>query len=152
VGFRDELISLYPNSQDAHRLSSQTFMLTEFLATRANGWRPPKLDGKAVLHGHCHQKAVIGMDEQIETLKAAGLDVDVPESGCCGMAGAFGFERGEKYRVSVAAGERVLLPRVREADEDTLIVAAGFSCREQISQLTDRTALHPAEVLARALD
>jgi hypothetical protein len=79
-----------------------------------------------------------------------GLDVEHPDSGCCGMAGAFGFEKGEKYEISVRAGERVLLPKVREAAADTLIIADGFSCREQIAQSTNRRALHLAQVLRLA--
>jgi hypothetical protein len=79
------------------------------------------------------------------------LDFDVPDSGCCGMAGAFGFE-AEHYEVSIACGERVLLPEVRKAGKDTLILADGFSCREQVRQTTDRVPLHVAEVLKMALD
>jgi FAD/FMN-containing dehydrogenase/Fe-S oxidoreductase len=151
AAFRDELPQLFPNSEDAVRLSSQTYLLTEFLHDRVPEWQPPSITGKALVHGHCHQKAVLGMDAQFDVLRSAGLELDVPDSGCCGMAGAFGFEKGEKYEVSIAAGERVLLPAVREAADDTLIVAAGFSCREQIEQMTNRRALHPADVLAQAL-
>ena len=152
AAFRHEVLQLYPNRQDAKRLATQTYMLTEFLDQKAPDWKPPHIEGDALVHGHCHQKAVMGLDFQTDALRRAGLDVKVPESGCCGMAGAFGFERGEKYDVAIAAGERVLLPAVRQAAPDTLIVAAGFSCREQIAQTTDRRALHPAEVLADALD
>jgi Fe-S oxidoreductase len=80
------------------------------------------------------------------------LDYTVLDSGCCGMAGAFGFEKGEHYAVSVACGERVLLPKVREATSDVLIVSNGFSCREQIAQTTDRQAMHIAQVIKMALD
>jgi Fe-S oxidoreductase len=76
----------------------------------------------------------------------------VLDSGCCGMAGAFGFEKGDHYDVSIKCGERVLLPEVRKADAETLIVTNGFSCREQISQTTDRKALHIAQVLKMALE
>jgi hypothetical protein len=90
------------------------------------------------------------MDAEVKVLQAMGLDVEVLDAGCCGMAGAFGFERGDHYDVSVKAGERVLLPAVRRAARDSLIVADGFSCREQIAQLTDRRALHLAQVLEMA--
>jgi Fe-S oxidoreductase len=100
---------------------------------------------------HCHHKSVLGMQSEQAVLDRLGLDCDVPESGCCGMAGAFGLEAGERYRVSMAAGERVLLPAVRLAQDDTLLIANGFSCREQISQSTDRHALHLAEVVRMAL-
>jgi hypothetical protein len=77
--------------------------------------------------------------------------VETPELGCCGMAGSFGFGSGEHYDVSIACGERTLLPAVRDADEETLIIANGFSCQEQIAQATDRRALHLAQVLQMAL-
>jgi Fe-S oxidoreductase len=83
-------------------------------------------------------------------MKRMGLDVDRPDSGCCGMAGSFGYERGEKHRVSVAAAERVLLPAVRAATPETAIVADGFSCREQIRQLTGRRPVHLAQLLRSA--
>ena len=89
------------------------------------------------------------MDAELRVLRRLGLDCEVPDSGCCGMAGAFGFEK-EHYEVSIAAGERVLLPRVRAAEADTLVVADGFSCREQIAQTTDRKALHLAHVIELA--
>jgi Fe-S oxidoreductase len=108
------------------------------------------LRAKALLHGHCHHKAVITMNDEVALLKKLGLDLEVLDAGCCGMAGAFGFEK-EHYDVSIRCGERVLLPAVRRAAPDTLIVADGFSCREQIEQGTGRQALHVAEVLAMAL-
>jgi Fe-S oxidoreductase len=91
----------------------------------------------------------MGMDGELSVLKAMGVEVDLPDAGCCGMAGAFGFEKG-KYAVSMAVGERVLLPTVRAAAPGTLIVADGFSCREQIAQGTPRRALHLAQVVQRA--
>ena len=148
--FRDELVSLFPNRQDARRLSEQTLMLSEFL-DRA-GYQPPHVEGGAIVHGHCHHKSVIGMRPEERVLDATGLQWRFVESGCCGMAGAFGFEAGEHYRVSMAAGERALLPAVRESDEGTLLVADGFSCREQIEQSTGRQAVHLADVLASGLD
>jgi FAD/FMN-containing dehydrogenase/Fe-S oxidoreductase len=149
--FRDELTNLFPNNEDAQRLRGQTFLLSELLQQRAPHYQIPRLDRKALVHGHCHHRAIMGLTDEEKVLERLGLRFKVPESGCCGMAGAFGFERGDHYDVSVACGERVLLPAVRQASEDTLIVADGFSCREQISQTTQREALHLAQVLRMAL-
>jgi FAD/FMN-containing dehydrogenase/Fe-S oxidoreductase len=149
--FRDELINLFPNDEDAQRLSRQAFLLSEFLERHATGYEPPKLARKALVHGHCHHKAVMGMGAQEKLLWKMGLDYTMPEAGCCGMAGSFGFEE-DHYDVSIKVGERALLPAVRAADKDILIVADGFSCREQIAQTTDRRALHLAEVLRMGLE
>jgi Fe-S oxidoreductase len=150
ASFRDELVNLFPDDHDARRLSEQSFLLTEFLAEHAPAYRPPRLARRAVLHGHCHHKAIIGLDSERRLLAAMGLDLKVLDSGCCGLAGSFGYER-EHYAVSIAAGERVLLPAVRAAPPEALIIAAGFSCREQVAHATGRRALHPAEVLQMAL-
>jgi Fe-S oxidoreductase/FAD/FMN-containing dehydrogenase len=149
--FRDELGNLFPRDENARRLRQQTFLLSEFLEQKASDFRIPRVDRRAVVHGHCHHKAIMTMDDEEATLRRIGLDYTLLDSGCCGMAGAFGFEAGEHYDVSIAAGERVLLPAVRRADGDTLIVANGFSCREQIAQQTRRRALHLAEVIQMAL-
>jgi Fe-S oxidoreductase len=154
AAFRDELLNLYPHDEDARRLADQVYTLAEFLTGKA----PEALDfrrrlsqtplhRKAVVHCHCHHKAIMGAKADEELLKQLGLDVNVLDSGCCGMAGSFGFEAGRKYEVSIAAGERVLLPAVRQAEPDTLIIADGFSCREQIAQTTGRRALHLAQVI-----
>ena len=147
--FRDELRNLFPHDEDAHRLGKQSYVLSEFL--QKVGYEPPQLKRKAVVHGHCHHKAIMKMGAEEELLKKIGLDYEAPDDGCCGMAGAFGFERGATYDVSLKCGERVLLPRVREVPKDTLVIADGFSCREQIAQTTDRKALHLAEVIRAAL-
>ncbi len=148
--FRDELTNLLPHDQDARRLAQQSFLLSEFLETQAQHYQPPKLQRKAIVHGHCHHKAVMKLTDEEALLTKLGLDFEVLDSGCCGMAGAFGFEK-EHYDISIKAGERVLLPAVREAEKDTLIIADGFSCREQIEQTTDRQALHIAQVLQMAM-
>jgi FAD/FMN-containing dehydrogenase/Fe-S oxidoreductase len=148
--FRDEMKELLPHDEDALRLSGQTFLLSEFLEQKVENYQPPKLRRKAVVHGHCHHKSVLKMNAEESILQKLGLDYHVLDSGCCGMAGAFGFEP-DHYDVSIKAGERVLLPAVREADKQTLIITDGFSCREQISQTTDRQALHLAQVLQMAL-
>lgn len=147
--FRDELGNLFPNDEDAKRLAQQTFLLSEFLQN--NGYKPPRLKGKATLHRHCHEKAVLKHDHERQLLSDMGLEVDEPDSGCCGMAGAFGFEAGEHFDVSMKCGERVLLPEVRRVEPETLVVADGFSCREQIKQTTDREAMHLAQVLQMAI-
>ncbi len=143
--FRDELLELLPHDEDAKRLAKQSFMLSELLE-RTDGWDPGRLPRKALVHGHCHQKALMGMSAEEKVLKQLGIDYELLDAGCCGMAGAFGFEP-EHYDVSIACGERVLLPAVRAADRDTVVVANGFSCREQISQTTNRTAIHLAELI-----
>lgn len=147
AAFRDELPNLFPHDEDARRLSQTVYTLGEFLENEADDYEPPSLNRTALVHGHCHHKSIMGADSEKDLLRQMGLDFDdfVPAS-CCGMAGAFGFE-AEHYDVSIQAGEHKLLPEVREAASDTLIIADGFSCREQIKQTTDRRALHLAEVL-----
>ena len=148
--FRDELINLFPKDQRAQKLSRQTFLLSEFLDREAKHFAVPELKRKALIHGHCHHKSVMGMSAEESVLRGMGVDFYAPAPGCCGMAGSFGFE-AHKYDVSLAIGELELLPAVREAAPDTLIIADGFSCREQISQCTGRQALHLAEALHLAL-
>ncbi|MCU1308833.1 MAG: hypothetical protein JWN45_3528, partial [Acidobacteriaceae bacterium] len=148
--FRDELRNLFPRDARASRLRQQTFLLSEFLQNQAPGYAPPKLPAKILLHGHCHHRALIKMGDEESLLRRTGAEVQCPDTGCCGMAGPFGFER-DKYAIAQAVGERVLLPAVRSAAPETLIVADGFSCREQIRQSTGRTAMHLADVLHMAL-
>ena len=148
---RDELIELFPQDQDARRLSKQTFSLAEFLHDQEQDYQLPKLSRRAVIHGHCHDKAVLNFDCEKQLLQKMGLELECPDSGCCGMAGGFGFEKSH-HDVSLACGERILLPEVRRAAKDTLIVADGFSCREQITQTTDRRALHFAQVVKMAIE
>ena len=147
--FRDELTSILPQNEDALRLSRQTFLLSEFIDRKMADYPLPKLRRHALVHGHCHHKAIMKMDAEERVLRRMELDYELLDSGCCGMAGAFGFEKAH-YTVSLQCGERVLLPRVRSADEHTLIVANGFSCHEQIGQTTPRGALHLAQLLELA--
>jgi len=149
--FRDEMVNLIGPDEDARRLKEQTYLLTEFLAKKAPEYTPPRLHRKAVVQEHCHQKSILDTSGERKLFDAIGLDYDIPDSGCCGMAGPFGFD-ARHYEVSIAVGERVLLPKVREAERSTIIVANGFSCREQIAQTTNRQALHPAQVLKMAID
>jgi FAD/FMN-containing dehydrogenase/Fe-S oxidoreductase len=149
--FRDELGNLLPQDEDARRLGKQSFLLSELLSRPVPAGKLPRLRRRALLHGHCHHKAVVGMEAEERVLRAAGVDLQPLDGGCCGMAGSFGFAPGEPYRISVAAGELALLPAVRAAPPGTLIVADGFSCREQIAQQTARRGLHLAQVLAMGL-
>ena len=149
--FRDELCNLFPEDEAARRLAGQTFLLSELLVQKAGEWRPPTLRRKALVQGHCHHQALFRLDDEEEVLRRLGLDASILDSGCCGMAGAFGFEAGLRYDVSIAVGERGLLPAVRAAAAETLLIADGFSCREQIAQTTGRRALHLAQVLQMAL-
>jgi FAD/FMN-containing dehydrogenase/Fe-S oxidoreductase len=148
--FRDELLNLFPKDDRARRLSEQTFLLSEFLESQAKHFEFPKLPLKALLHGHCHHKSIMKMNAEESVLRKMKIDFQSPSPGCCGMAGSFGFERG-KYETSMAIGELELLPAVRKAAPDCLIIADGFSCREQIAQCTNRHALHLSEVLQMAI-
>ncbi|HET6628141.1 MAG TPA: FAD-linked oxidase C-terminal domain-containing protein [Woeseiaceae bacterium] len=147
AAFRDELRNLFYGDEDARRLSQQTATLAEFLVSV--DYRPAELARKAVVHGHCNHKAIMGMNADREMYRRLGLDYALLDSGCCGLAGSFGFER-EKYDLSLEIGERVLFPAVRETPADTLLLADGFSCREQVLHATGRRPLHLAQVLRMA--
>jgi len=121
------------------------------LERKAADFSVPQIPGNAFLHGHCHQKSVMQMTDEEAVLSRLGLDFRAPAQGCCGMAGAFGFEK-DKYEVSMAIAELELLPALRNVPSDWLVIADGFSCREQIRQSSGREALHLAEVLALALE
>jgi len=152
--FHDELPNLFPADPRAKRLDGLVVSLGEFVARNQAAFGPEirgRLTAPAILHGHCHQKALVGMAAEEAALRSIGLDPAQPEPGCCGMAGAFGFERGDHYELSMKIGERALLPAVRAAEPDALLIADGFSCREQIAQSTGRRPVHLAEVLAMAL-
>jgi FAD/FMN-containing dehydrogenase/Fe-S oxidoreductase len=148
--FRDELCNLYPNDRNAQRLRSQSYLLSEFLNKKVKDYHVPPLNRKALVHGHCHHKSIMGMADEEAILKKLGLDFQQPDPGCCGMAGSFGFE-APHYDVSMKIGEQRLLPAVRQAEDDTLIIANGFSCHQQIAQGTGRTPLHLAQVIRMAL-
>ena len=149
--FRDELHNFFPNDPRAAALRDHTFLLSDLIARFAPAWQPPSLAGQSILlHGHCHHKSLMKMTSELDLLRGTGADVTLLDSGCCGMAGPFGFER-EKFAVSQTLAERVLLPAVRLAAPQTLLVTDGFSCREQIAQNSPRRALHLAEVLAAAI-
>lgn len=149
--FRDELISLFPDNEDAKRLNKQVFTIAEFLEKKMPDFKIPELKSRAIVHGHCHHKAIMKMDSDKKLLKRIGLDYELLDAGCCGMAGYFGYEAGRHHEVGLAAGERKLLPMVRKVDKEAIIMADGFSCREQIQQHTDRKGLHTAQVIQMAL-
>ncbi len=146
--FKDELLKLLPGDPAAAKLSKQVYSLGEIL--QARNWKPARIGGSALLHGHCHQKALGSTKADVALLQAAGIETAAPETGCCGMAGSFGF-RPETYETSVKIGNLAVLPKVKGTTPETLIVANGFSCREQIEGLTSRRTEHLADVLARGL-
>jgi Fe-S oxidoreductase len=144
--FRDELPNMLPHDQDAARLASQVTLLGAFVRKQQDRFRIPRLEAEVLFHGHCHQKAIFGAREDTDLLTSLGARVNAPDAGCCGMAGSFGFE-APHYDLSIAVGERVLLPAARKLPAGSLIVADGFSCREQLAQAAGRHALHLAELL-----
>jgi Fe-S oxidoreductase len=152
--FRDELKGLFPQRFDAKRLARQTYLLPEFIhacpepfeSLLKRGEKSEKSRGRLLLHVHCHQHAIMGAKADIAVLKRLGFDVEHLDSGCCGMAGSFGFER-EHYQISKQIGEQVLIPAVKAAGADVPVVTNGFSCREQIEQLADRKPIHFAQLL-----
>ncbi len=148
AALRRDAPELLAEDPRAARAGALTHTFAEFIV--ASGWQPPRLQAKALVQTHCHQHAVLGFDADRALMAAAGIDADVPDSGCCGLAGNFGFERGH-YEVSQTVGERVLLPAVRNADPSTVVIADGFSCRTQIAHGTGRRALHLAELLAQGV-
>ncbi len=145
---RRDAAELLHDDPRAAALASATVTFAEFL-TRSD-WQPPDVATEALVQTHCHQHAVLGFDADRALMARAGIRADIPDSGCCGLAGNFGFERGH-YEVSRAVGERVLLPAVRAAAPTTAVVADGFSCRTQIAHGTPRRAVHLAELLAEGL-
>jgi FAD/FMN-containing dehydrogenase/Fe-S oxidoreductase len=155
LGLRDEFLSMLPGGESAE-LAMNAFLFEEFLAREHAARRldlklGPLREKKALLHGHCHQKAFDAMPAVQRVLKLIpGLEVEAIESSCCGMAGAFGYEAAH-YDVSMKMAELSLLPRVRKAGADELIVADGTSCRHQIKDGSGRSAVHVAQVLQRAL-
>jgi FAD/FMN-containing dehydrogenase/Fe-S oxidoreductase len=146
---RDEMPNLLPHDMDVQRLRQKAHLLSEFLDQE--DVELPQLHRQAVLHNHCHQKAVLNAQAMANVLNKIGVHFEEPEPGCCGMAGAFGFE-AEHYAISMQIGEQHLLPSVRQAAKDTLILADGFSCRTQIAQGSDRHPLHLSELLLMAFD
>jgi FAD/FMN-containing dehydrogenase/Fe-S oxidoreductase len=148
--FQDEARNLSRDRQLARAIAERTVLFDAFVRIHFERGELPALGRRALVHVHCHQQAIAGRESAAATIAAAHLDGDVLDAGCCGMAGSFGFDK-DHYAVSMAIGERVLLPAVRRAPTETAIVANGFSCREQIRHGTGREARHLAELVAEAL-
>jgi Fe-S oxidoreductase len=158
LGFRDEVPDLVPENlvQAAERLAKNALLIDEFIAREADQGRIRREaftteTCQIKLHGHCHQKALASLTPTVKMLELpANFKVQVIPSGCCGMAGSFGYEK-EHFAISMKIGGLVLLPAVRSAPAGTIIAAPGTSCRHQIKDATGRIALHPAEILHDAL-
>ncbi|HEY9572683.1 MAG TPA: (Fe-S)-binding protein, partial [Pusillimonas sp.] len=145
--FKDELLKLFPDDPRAKKLSQSVSLLGDFL--HASGYRPPKLDAAVLVHAHCHQKSLFGTKGDNALLEMLGARTTMLDSGCCGMAGSFGFNP-EHIEISKAVGELVVLPAARGLAEDALILTNGFSCREQIRQGAGREVVHLAQLLQMA--
>ncbi|GAA0963169.1 FAD-binding and (Fe-S)-binding domain-containing protein [Actinocorallia libanotica] len=153
--FRSDAAELFPGDHDVRRLREQTVTLAELLTGHSPGYRPPAVPpgaSEALAQVHCHQHAVLGWDADRALLEEAGVQVERLESGCCGLAGNFGFERGHR-KVSEDCAERVMLPRIRDSYPETVVLADGFSCRTQIHELagSGHEGVHLAELLDAAL-
>ncbi|HEX4567998.1 MAG TPA: FAD-linked oxidase C-terminal domain-containing protein, partial [Vicinamibacterales bacterium] len=142
--FKDELLKTFPDDPRAKALADRAFMLGDFLDK--NGYRPPAFDAEVIVHAHCHQKSLFGVNGEKAMLSAMGVKATFLDSGCCGMAGSFGFDPRHE-EISANVGELVLLPAVRQAPKHAFILTNGFSCREQIQQQTGRQVVHLAELL-----
>jgi len=141
---------LVPDHPAAPLAAHGTLTFAEALERLVPEWRPPPLRRAALVQVHCHQASVLGTAADERLMRAMELDYGVLDSGCCGLAGNFGFEKGH-YDVSIACAERVMAPAIRAASDDVLVLADGFSCRTQIEHTTGRRALHLAEVVRMAL-
>lgn len=144
--FRSDMRELLPKDEDAERMRDQFLTLAELLEHHAPGGWEPELDTDAIVQTHCHQHAVLGFEPDTSLMRRSGVRAEVLDSGCCGLAGNFGFERGH-YDISMACAEHALLPAVRQAGQETQVLADGFSCRTQIAHGSDRHAKHLAEIL-----
>jgi Fe-S oxidoreductase len=148
--FKDELMNLLAGREDAAKLSKQTYSFADFVAAHRDRFPEPRRGGRALVQVHCHQHAIFGFDSEKALLDWLEVDAERPPQGCCGMAGAFGMAK-ETYETGQAIGERMLLPRVRNLDAETLVLADGFSCREQIEFHGGQRTLHLAQLLAQRL-
>ncbi|MGC2321097.1 MAG: FAD-binding and (Fe-S)-binding domain-containing protein [Terriglobales bacterium] len=146
--FRDELPRLFPSEPVAQALAKATFMLDEFLVRHAPAYSPPTRSGHALLHGHCHQKAISGLKHETALLgRVSGLQLEVLDAGCCGLAGAFGYE-ADHYEISKTLAERVLVPAIQRSKPGTIVISDGFSCRSQVRHFCpEARVVHLAQVL-----
>ena len=154
LSFSDDYVDLLDGDPRVKEVGESTMLIEEFVLHAIDQGAVLELDAppsKVLYHGHCHRKALVGTGTALEVLRSIpGWEVEETKAGCCGMAGSFGFEK-EHYDLSISVGEQVLFPAVRAAPEDTILVADGVSCRQQIEHGTGRRARHPVEVLAGAL-
>ncbi|MCI0689468.1 MAG: (Fe-S)-binding protein, partial [Sporichthyaceae bacterium] len=150
AALRDDLPAVLTGDARAAAVATGVRTFAELLDEPATGWTPPSVDAAAVVQTHCHQHSVLGFGADRRVMDRAGIDATVLDAGCCGLAGNFGFERAH-YPVSMAVGELAVLPAVRSAGADSLVIADGLSCRLQIEHGTGRRAQHLAEILAAAL-
>jgi Fe-S oxidoreductase len=148
--FRDESLALFPGRRESIALARNAVLFTDFIRPYFDRGSLPPIGRKALVHVHCHQRALAGTESTTAACRGATLDATVLDAGCCGMAGSFGFDQ-DHYDVSLAVGERLLLPEIRSAPADTLVIADGFSCRQQIQHGTGRRARHFAEVVRAAI-
>jgi Fe-S oxidoreductase len=152
---REEHLWLLPGNEEAKLIADNSYLFEEFIVSlREKGELKVSFSDvkqEILLHGHCHQKSVVGTAPVMEMLSIpSNYTVEEVDSGCCGMAGSFGYEK-EHYKISMEMAERKLLPAVRAQNQETLIAASGFSCRHQVSHGSGRKALHPVEILRQAL-
>jgi Fe-S oxidoreductase len=153
---RDEYLEILPDNADAMAVAGAARLIEEFLTERTETGKR-RIDAlkfdrmpPVVLHNHCHTKALVGSEPLQAMLRAAGAPIEEVDSGCCGMAGSFGYER-EHYELSMQIGELKLFPAIRERSEQDRIAAPGVSCRAQIQDGTGAVAVHPILILAEAL-
>jgi Fe-S oxidoreductase len=151
---RDEYVDLCDeyDLKKTEEIASKSFLFEEFIYTELASEQPTDLgkNRRVYVHGHCHTKSLVGNDPLIQMFKQFGFDPVELQTGCCGMAGSFGYDR-DKYEISMQVGEQVLFPALRELPDDALVCAAGFSCRHQIADGVQIKAKHPAEILAEVL-
>jgi FAD/FMN-containing dehydrogenase/Fe-S oxidoreductase len=148
--FRDELRNFMPEREGAKRLAENVYLLSEFLERFAPDFSPSSSVGSAIVQFHCHHNSILGKDAEESILKKSGVNAEILDAGCCGMAGAFGFEN-EHYSVSMKIGEHKVFPKIREIGNDNVVIADGFSCREQVEQSLEVKTLHLAEVLLTSI-
>jgi Fe-S oxidoreductase len=151
AAFRDEIPALFPADERAHRLAKQALLFTEFIDRHCGDMALPQLaERTALVQIHCHEHSVLDPTAEKRVLKRMGVDAEIMPTGCCGMAGSFGFE-ADKCHWSKKIAEQTLLPRLRQAPTGALVLASGFSCREQIEQGSEHETRHPAQIIALAM-
>lgn len=146
--FKEEMIKLFPNDERAKMIRGQTMTLGGFL--KKHGHPEIKLESDVVIHGHCHHKSVLDINSEVEILKTSGKNVKLLDDGCCGMAGAFGYEK-DKYEVSKKIAELGVVSHLNETPQETIVAADGFSCRHQIAHFTERETITLPELLLKAI-